>query len=387
MRIVFAGDTIFPDSMGGSHRYTYELAQRLAKAGHEVIVVIPCLSASSPIDEIVGGVRYLRYEKKSGLYGLFSYIVGTYQTLNTIFKESNTPTHVEAFWPLPMLAIRIFKKIHRITFSISYTFHGPWSFEASAELGGMRGKLLRRIMIPFERWFVSNADYYITLSSYMKDMLSDEIGGTSKSNVTVIPGGVETRRFRNVTLITKSAARQRLGLPIDLKIYVTVRRLRRRMGLENLIRAFAEFSKIQSKSLLVIGGRGPLSEELKVLVDELGMKDRISLVGFVSDNDLPYLYRAADFFLLPSISLEGFGLVTVECLASGTPVLGTNVGAIPEVLSGLNKELVMSGFEQQDILASLCKSFDLEITGDDCSKYAAGFDWDEVMKKRKQLLF
>src|SRR5207249_11624167 len=60
-----------------------------------------------------------------------------------------------------------------------------------------------------------------------------------------------------------------------------------------------------------------------------------SFLGFIPDETLPSYYHAADVFVLPTRELEGFGLVTVEALACGTPVLGTPVGATPEVLSGL----------------------------------------------------
>lgn len=73
---------------------------------------------------------------------------------------------------------------------------------------------------------------------------------------------------------------------------------------------------------------------------ELGLEDHVRLLGFVPDEDLPRYYGAADAFVLPTRQLEGFGLVTVEALACGTPVLGTPIGATPEILGPLEPSLL-----------------------------------------------
>src|SRR5207245_6499995 len=72
----------------------------------------------------------------------------------------------------------------------------------------------------------------------------------------------------------------------------------------------------------------------------LGVAAPVRFLGFVPEADLPLYYQAADCFVLPTRELEGFGLVTVEALACGTPVLGTPIGATPELLDPLDPGLV-----------------------------------------------
>lgn len=67
------------------------------------------------------------------------------------------------------------------------------------------------------------------------------------------------------------------------------------------------------------------------------------MVGAVHDKTLPLFYRAADFSIVPTVAYEGFGLILLESLASGTPVLGTPVGAISEVLKPLSESLLLEG--------------------------------------------
>jgi glycosyltransferase involved in cell wall biosynthesis len=82
----------------------------------------------------------------------------------------------------------------------------------------------------------------------------------------------------------------------------------------------------------VIGGQGPLSLQLEKLIVELALSGYVSLAGYVPADMVPIMYGAADAFVLPTAELECFGLIIIEALACGRPVLATPVGAIPEAL-------------------------------------------------------
>jgi glycosyltransferase involved in cell wall biosynthesis len=88
---------------------------------------------------------------------------------------------------------------------------------------------------------------------------------------------------------------------------------------------------------------------LERLVRDLDLKHAVTLAGFLPEEQLADYYRAADLFVLPTASLEGFGLVTVDALACGTPVLGTPVGATAEILEPLDARLLTAGTESQDL--------------------------------------
>jgi len=96
-------------------------------------------------------------------------------------------------------------------------------------------------------------------------------------------------------------------------------------------------------ALLLIGGAGSLRSALEAQSQAHGLSEHVKFLGFVPDAELPRYYQAADVFVLPTRELEGFGLVTVEALACGTPVLGTPVGATPEILRALCPTLVFRG--------------------------------------------
>jgi glycosyltransferase involved in cell wall biosynthesis len=105
------------------------------------------------------------------------------------------------------------------------------------------------------------------------------------------------------------------------------------------------------------------------------------MFGFVPEADLPALYAAADFSVVPTVALEGFGLVTVESLASGTPVLGTPVGATPEILSPLEPQLVFEAPTAEAMAQRLTEvlSGRIRLPGREaCREYAQRYGWDAV---------
>jgi glycosyltransferase involved in cell wall biosynthesis len=121
------------------------------------------------------------------------------------------------------------------------------------------------------------------------------------------------------------------------------------MGIGNLISAMPSILKNHPNTLCVIGGSGALADDLKAQAAKLGLHDRVRFAGFIAESDLPAYYAAADLFVLPTTALEGFGMVTVEALACGTPVLGTPIGATPEILQNLDGDLLLEGVEPEDI--------------------------------------
>jgi glycogen synthase len=111
------------------------------------------------------------------------------------------------------------------------------------------------------------------------------------------------------------------------------------------------------------------------------------LAGFVPDADLPLAYRAADLSVVPSIALEGFGLIVLESLAAGTPVIVTPVGGLPEVVRGLSKDLILEGSSPAQIAEGLAARLGArsKLPSDAaCQSYAKdNFDWPVIAKKVK----
>ena len=140
-----------------------------------------------------------------------------------------------------------------------------------------------------------------------------------KDKCVVIPFGIDTRKYEltDEIRIRADAIRQMHGTPLA----VFVGRLVYYKGVETLVRAMADVS-----GHLIIIGDGPLEPRLRAMVAVLGIQSRVSFVGVVSDEDLLAYFHACDVLVLPSVARsEAFGLVQLEAMACGKPVINTRI--------------------------------------------------------------
>ncbi len=262
-------------------------------------------------------------------------------------------------------------------------FHGPYAAESSVERSRRLATAVKHWM---ERRTYARAVRCIVLSEAFATILHESYG-VPRERIAVIPGGVDAGRFDPVE--TRRQARERLGWPVDRPIVLTVRRLFRRMGLENLIEAVAAVRQRVPDVLVMIAGKGWLEGELRQKIKSMGLSDHVRLLGFVPDADLPVAYRAADLTVVPTVSLEGFGLTTVESMAAGTPAMVTPVGGLPEVVGGLSKNLILADASPAAITTGLAGYFTggLKLPkGQECQAFVReNFDWPGVAARVRSI--
>lgn len=268
-----------------------------------------------------------------------------------------------ALYAVPLLPLRVPHVIH---------FHGPWAGEAAAEGASPWVVAAKRAL---ERRVYRTGARFIVLSDAFRTLLEERYG-VDPERVRVIPGGVDAERFRPVA--DRAQARHTLGWPEGRRIILCVRRLARRMGLEELLEAWEQVTPRHPEALLVIGGRGPLAGELESAVARIGSSVRLH--GFIPEEVLPLAYAAADATLVPSQVLEGFGLVTLESLACGTPVLVTPVGGLPEAVAGLG--LTLAGGDVESLAGGLERALSGSLpSADTCRAHAMRFAWPEIARR------
>ncbi len=262
-------------------------------------------------------------------------------------------------------------------------FHGPWAWEGREET---RGGMQVAVKAWLERVVYRRAVRCIVLSEAFGRELTQRYG-VAPDRIRVVPGGVEVDRF--ALTLSRREARQALGWPTNRPIVLSVRRLVRRMGLERLIAAMAEVRQHVPEVLLLIAGRGPLREALQTQIDALGLQQHVRLLGFVPDDQLPLAYRAADLTIVSTVALEGFGLITLESLAAGTPVLVTPIGGLPEAVQGLSEALVLEAATSEALADGLIGA----LTGrrplppaEACQQYVrTHYDWPVIARQVKRI--
>jgi phosphatidylinositol alpha-1,6-mannosyltransferase len=150
-----------------------------------------------------------------------------------------------------------------------------------------------------------------------------------------IPLGVDHQRFSPEG---RDLARRKFDVEGKL-VLSSVARLHAYKGHDTVLEALAALpAAVRERFVYLVAGRGPHEQALRATALNRGISSRVRWLGFVSDDDLPDLYRASDLFLLCTHEaverqeVEGFGLVFLEAQACGTPVVGARCGGIPEAL-------------------------------------------------------
>lgn len=260
-----------------------------------------------------------------------------------------------------------------------FHFHGPWARESQAELESGVSVAVKRMI---ESRVYRRADRFIVLSAAFAQILEREYR-IKRERIVIVPGGVDAGRY-GVTG-SRREARERLHLPLDRPLILSVRRLIHRVGLEGLIDAMARVRKAAPEALLLIAGRGALAADLARRIAEHNLQDHVRLLGFIAEEDLPWLYRACDVSIVPSVALEGFGLPTIESLAAGTPVLVTPVGGLPETVDALDPALVLadtSTASLADGMVAALRDLVRLPSPESCAHYVREhFDWPVVARK------
>jgi glycosyltransferase involved in cell wall biosynthesis len=352
MNILFVTDVSIQDVIGGAERVLFEQTTRLAARGHDVHILTRRLPSHQSDDDVIQNVREWRYfvNQNNAISFFLSTLRNGKRLFETICKANNFDciNFHQPFSAFAVMRSGSCKRIKKV-----YTCHSL-AFEEYASRNAKPQLFFKRIVHSvhlasrkgIEKKVLNQSDLIVVLSRYTLDKLQN-IYGIPTRKIAVIPGGIDLVRFHPAA--DKRAIREHLYLPHDKMILLTVRNLVPRMGLENLIRAMQEIVNSVPDILLIIGGTGPLKDDLARLSSHLNLDHYINFTGFISEDALPEYYQAADIFVLPTIELEGFGLVTLEALASGTPVLGTPVGGTQEILSRLDSRFLFKDVSHESI--------------------------------------
>jgi len=188
----------------------------------------------------------------------------------------------------------------------------------------MEGFRMRRL-VP---WSAGRADHIITVSEYSATDI-ESLYGIPRSKITVAYQGPAPQFRPRAKDISRVQVGKKYGICAPFILYVG--RLQARKNLVRLTEAYAKTRKDHPDILLVIVGKPDLHhEKLLAKVDELGIKEAVIFPGYISADDLPLFYNAAEMFVFPSV-FEGFGLPVMESMASGVPTITSQGSCLAEV--------------------------------------------------------
>jgi len=371
MKVLVVADVSAEKVIGGAERMLVNHVRALLEDGHAVTLLTRQLKESGALEcEVARGVveHRLPYSGNRGMAGLRQLRAGARDWWREHQEDFDMVVAEQPFtiWALlkagcclPRLQV-----VHSFAFEEYVTRHGlDWN---------THHWLVMQAMHRLEKGVYGSAGHVLVLSKYMQCRLMDSFGLTP-ARISAMPAGVEIPELTGSE--TRLRVRERLGWTGP--VVVTLRNLVPRTGVDLLVQAAAILRHDMPDIRWCIMGAGALFEPLRELSRQLNIDERVEFTGYLPENDIAQRMQAADAFMLPTRSLEGFGLVTIEANACGLPVVATPVGANPEVVATSDHNRVADDASPQALASAM-----LDVLGSSCDRQIRSGELRENCRQR-----
>ncbi|MCM1156521.1 MAG: glycosyltransferase [Roseburia sp.] len=292
------------------------LSAGLRADGHEVVVFAPDYKEQIPEEDVV---RYRALIK--GIVNGFSVPDSFDARIEKKFKEGNFDV-IHVHHPL-LIGWNALYLSRKYDVPLVFTYHTRYE----QYLHYIKASFLQNLVPNYVNWFAGQCDVVFAPTPSMQDYL-ERIGvGTT---LAVLPTGLAKESFETDDAKVLKLRRELLGEKKYL--FCCVARLAKEKNLDFLLRALTRYKCIHAADFrLVIIGEGPYRDELCKLTEELGLKDEVILAGKVANEKVKNYCKASDLFLFASLS-ETQGIVLLEAMAAGTPVLAVKASGVQDVV-------------------------------------------------------
>ena len=364
MNIAMVTPTYLPN-IGGLEIAIKELSLELLKRGHKVYVFVPYAIKGylkNTICKLAGNVHTgdivvlpFPYSKVLERYSLDFIIEG-------VMKKEFVKNRID------------------IIHNWSTVPFGYYSIQANREtklpvLTLLAAKDIYDPISPIENNWTNRIGYVLNNSNNVVSCSDDQkqrVRNKTAVRIKIIPHGVNIYKFNP----NKKSLDLRKYLHLENEIFLfSLQRLHPRKGVEYLIKAMSEIVKKCSNVKLIIGGTGPEVNKLKLLINELKLQSKIELIGFIKDSEMCNYYASCDIFVFHSL-YEAFGIVLVEAMASGVPVISTQVGAIPEVVRDKKTGILVPPCDPSALASAI-----MELIENENLRKRMGFEGRKIIEK------
>ena len=356
---------------GGTEMAAYHLAINMAKRGNEIDVFTSSIDSRDSV-EIYPNMKIHRNATSFK-------IASANASLKLIYKPLNYKLDIiHSHSPIPYSDIPalLYAKHKKVPFLLTYQFDGQERGGSFIRNKGVHlyNKFFLKKVLDAAEVIIATTKSFANESPYLKRY---------KEKIVVIPNGINIEEV--TTHYSKEESRNILGLPHDSQIILFLGSLVPYKGPDILLKAFEIIKKDFPMVKLIFVGRGQMLEELRKLSIKMGLKNDVIFEGFVKEEVKPLYYKSSDIFCLPSTTMaESFGIVNLEAMASGIPIVASNLGGIPDIVKNNENGLLAKPGDIHSLADALIYLLNEDIRkkmGNNGRISANNFTWDKITKK------
>ena len=378
----------------GTAPFVMSISEALSKLGHTVHVVAPYdisvdedFTSPVPVNRfkyiwpkkfhIMGHARSLKADVKLRPSAFFLLPFFSIASIINLIKECRKidAQIIHAHWVLPNgFAAAIASKILGIPFIIS--LHGSDIFTAS------KNAIFRAVA----KWTFQQSSYVSACSQELCDR-AKQINKNIK--IEVIPWGANPENFKPIE--NRNQVREKYGWSTEELIISTLGRMVHKKGFSQLLDIIPDLTSCTQKFRVVIGGSGPLEDELKEKAARMNLSEFVSFPGRIPWDEVPKYLAASDIFVLPSQrdeagNLDGLPTVLLEAMACSLPCVASDVGGVSLVIDQAKNGILVSPNSSSELIEGLQSLIEDKDLRDKFSVAARNsvverFNWDNVGKK------
>lgn len=314
-----------PKNVGGLSNHVYYISHSLCKLGHEVHIVT-CQEGTAPIKENDKGVfihRVEPYNIKTDdfIKWVMQLNFAMIEECMRLIKETGNFDIIHGHDWLCTYALK----------SIKWGFTIPAVCTVHATEHGRNNGIrtdMQRYIACCEAMLINECHRVISCSYYMKEQINS-LFLTPGDKMHVIPNGIEVEKFQGKV---KPKDFRRRFAEDDEKIVFFIGRHVHEKGIQLLIDSIPSVIEVYGKVKFIIGGVGPMTLDLKDKVQKMNLQSKVLFTGYMEESDKINLYKVADAAIFPSL-YEPFGIVVLEAMSAGCPVVASDVGGITEIIN------------------------------------------------------
>ncbi len=324
MRILIATD-LFPPVINGVSTFSKNLAEGLAKRGHEVVVIAPSQQGKKMVEKEHGYIVERTSSLKFPFYQNLRISTTPGREVRRIIKKYDPDViHIQMVLGIGYAVLQAAQKMKIPLVSTNHAI--PENVVENIRLLAPLSRPISTLLEHYAMRFHSNADFLTAPTQAAINMFGDKYASVKKP-IQAVSNGIDLSIFSSKE--PDESIYKKYSIPKNVPIILYVGRLDGEKHLHVLLRAVQEVMAYKKCHVVLVGG-GVESDSLKVLSTKLGIAHHTTFTGKVSDADLVELYRTGTVFGMPSPA-ELQSIATLEAMASGLPIVAVNKGALHEL--------------------------------------------------------